>query len=103
MSLIAYIPGTHAWRRRREGILCAKTVDRIQEIVDGEIEPGRAGEVLRKHLDACRSCNAEADVIRELKVAIARVSDEADPGCVKKLEDLARRLAAGTGPPDAVE
>ena len=92
----AYIPGTYAWRRRREGILCAKTVDRIQEIVDGEIGPGHAEEVLKKHLEACQSCNAEADVIRELKIAIARVSSEADPGCVKKLEDLARRLAEGT-------
>jgi anti-sigma factor RsiW len=95
MSLSAYIPGTHAWRRRREGILCAQTVERIQEIVDGEIAPGHAEQVLTRHLEACRSCNAEADVIRELKVAIARVSDEADPQCVRKLEDLARRLASG--------
>jgi hypothetical protein len=95
MSMRAYIPGTYAWKRRREGILCAQTVERIQEIVDGEIGPDKAGQVLKKHLDACQSCNAEADVIRELKIAIARVSNEADPGCVKKLEDLARRLAEG--------
>jgi anti-sigma factor RsiW len=95
MSMRAYIPGTYAWKRRREGILCAKTIDKLQEIVDGEIGPGRAEAVLKKHLDACQSCNAEADVIRELKAAIARVGAEADPGCVKKLEDLARRLAEG--------
>jgi anti-sigma factor RsiW len=95
MMIASYIPGTHAWRRRREGILCAQTVERIQEIVDGEIPAGRAEEVLVRHLEACQSCNAEADVIRDLKIAIARVSAEADPGCVKKLEDLARRLAAG--------
>lgn len=95
MNVRAFIPGTYAWKRRREGILCAKTVDRIQEIVDGEIGPGKAEQVLKRHLDACQSCNAEADVIRDLKAAIARVSAEADPGCVKKLEDLARRLSQG--------
>jgi hypothetical protein len=95
MRLVAYIPGTHAFKRRREGILCAKTVERVQEIVDGEIGPGRAEQVLRRHLEACQSCNAHADVIRDLKAAIARVSDQADPECVRKLNDLARRLAAG--------
>jgi hypothetical protein len=100
MSMRAYIPGTYAWKRRREGILCAQTVERLQEIVDGEIGPDKAGLVLKKHLDACQSCNAQADVIRELKVAIARVSAEADPGCVKKLEDLARRLTEGLDVPE---
>ena len=95
MKLGAYLPGTSAWRHRREGILCAKTVERIQEIVDGEIGPGHAEQVLKRHIEACQSCNAQADVIRELKVAIARVSAEADPECVKKLTDLARRLAEG--------
>jgi anti-sigma factor RsiW len=95
VTLRAYVPGTYAWKRRREGILCEKTVERLQEIVDGEIGPGRAEQILRKHLDACQSCNARADVIRDLKVAIARVSQEADPRIVANLEDLARRLCSG--------
>lgn len=92
MRLIAYVPGTRAWTARRNADLCGKTWDRIQEIVDGEIGPQRAEQVLKKHLDACRSCHAEAEVIVELKAAITRVSAEADPVCVRKLEDLARRL-----------
>lgn len=95
MSLASYIPGTRAWASRREAELCMKTVDRIQEIIDGEIGPGRAEQVLKRHLEACRSCDAEADVIRELKQAIARVSDEADPKLVSDLEDLARKLCRG--------
>jgi hypothetical protein len=92
MSLGSYIPGTYAWKRRREGILCAKTHEKLQQIVDGEIGPGRAEQVLAKHLDACKSCNADADVIRDLKGAIARVSAQADPELVGRLEDLAKRL-----------
>jgi anti-sigma factor RsiW len=95
MTIAAYIPGMRAFKRRREGILCAKTVERIQEIVDGEIGPGRAEQVLKRHLEACKSCNAHADVVRDLKIAILRVSDDADPECVRKLQDLAHRLAAG--------
>ncbi len=92
MNLLSYVPGTSAWTARRNAELCGQTWNRIQEIVDGEIAPKRAEQILRKHLDACQSCHAEADVIVELKVAIARVSGEADPACVRKLQDLAKRL-----------
>jgi anti-sigma factor RsiW len=90
-----YIPGTQGWRHRREGILCAKTVERIQEIVDGEIGATKAERILTKHLAACKSCNAHAEVIKELKIAIVRVSDDADPELVSTLEDLARKLCRG--------
>jgi hypothetical protein len=92
VSLVSYIPGTDAWKRRREGVLCMKTHEKLQQIVDGEIGPGRAEQVLAKHLDACRSCNADAEVIRDLKAAIARVSAQADPAMVTRLEDLAKQL-----------
>ena len=92
MNVLSYVPGTRAWTARRNAEICGKTWDRLQEIVDGEIGPQRAEQVLKKHLDACRSCHAEAEVIVELKAAIARVSREADPQCVRKLEDLAKRL-----------
>jgi anti-sigma factor RsiW len=95
MSLVVYVPGTRAWKMRREAELCRQTTERVQEIVDGEIGPARAEQVLKRHLEACRSCNAEGQVIRELKVAIARVSSEADPTTVRNLEDLARRLCEG--------
>ncbi len=92
MSLLAFVPGTSAFKRRREGHLCAKTHERIQEIVDGEIGPGRAEQVLKRHLEACKSCDGEADVIRDLKIAIARVGNDADPKLVATLEALARKL-----------
>lgn len=95
MSLAAWIPGTAAYRRRRDAILCMRTHDRIQQIVDGEIGPGRAEQVLTKHLEACKSCDQEAEAIRELKEAIARVSWNADPTLVASLEDLAKRLCRG--------
>jgi anti-sigma factor RsiW len=92
MSIAAYIPGTYAWKRRREGILCQRTHEKLQQIVDGEIGPARAEQVLAKHLDACKSCDADAQVIRDLKVAIARVSSKADAQLVGRLEDLAKQL-----------
>ncbi|MEX2394487.1 MAG: hypothetical protein WD826_08415 [Actinomycetota bacterium] len=96
MKVTAYIIGTTAWRRRREGILCAQTIERIQEIVDGEIPPSRAKVVLERHITACKSCDDKAEVFRELKIAITRVSGEADVDCVKSLEELARKLCEGT-------
>lgn len=99
MSIIAYVPGTRAWKRRRHLIICQQTHDRIQEIVDGEVGPARAEQILTKHLHACRACNAEAEVLRDLKSAIARVSSTADPELVGRLEDLAKRLCQGTEAP----
>jgi anti-sigma factor RsiW len=99
MKISAYVWGTRAWKHRREGILCSQTVERIQEIVDGEIPPSRAKIVLERHVTACKSCDAQAEVFRELKIAISRVSSEADPECVRTLEDLARKLCEGTADP----
>ena len=98
MNVLAYVPGTRAWTARRNAELCGQTWDRLQEIVDGEISGRRAEQILRKHLDACQSCHTEAEVIVELKAAIARVGRQADPVCVRKLEDLAKRLCE-EGPP----
>ena len=98
MNLLAYIPGTQAWRLRHNAELCRKTTHRIQEIVDGEIGGTRAARILERHAHACRSCNAEAEVIRELKDAIARVDRQADAELVARLEALARDLCEGRRP-----
>lgn len=94
-TVTAYIPGTAAWRRRRDARICMETHDRLQEIVDGEVGASRAEQILAKHLHACQNCNAEAEVIRDLKEAIARVGSDADPELVSTLEDLAGRLCRG--------
>lgn len=96
MTMIAaYIPGTAAWRRRRAAAICQETHDRIQEIVDGEIGGSRAERILERHIEACTACNADAQILRELKQAIARVASTADPELVGRLEDLAQRLCRG--------
>lgn len=96
MILRSFLPGTEAWRKRRARDLCAQTAERIQEIVDGELPPGKAARALERHLIECPPCHEEADVIRSLKRAIVRVSGEADPQTVERLQALARRLCEGT-------
>src|SRR5438309_8887960 len=98
MKAFSFVPGTRAWRTRREYLLCIKTHERVQEIVDGEIGTSHAAEVLKRHLEACRSCNAEAVVFRDLKTAICRASSDADPELVSRLQALARELCEGRGP-----
>lgn len=97
MTLLTYLPGTKAWRGRRDRKLCMKAAERIQEIVDGELSPDRAARALERHLAACERCRGEAEVIRQLKRAITRVSQEANPGTVNRLQDLARRLCEEPG------
>lgn len=95
MTLLAYLPGTRAWRKRRKDEICAQTFERIDEIIDGEIPPGKAARVLERHIDACPPCREHADVVRAMKSAIARVSGDADPETVARLQALARRLCEG--------
>lgn len=97
MTLLERVPGTAAWRNRRARELCRRTVGRIQEIVDGELPASRKMRLLERHLAACERCQGEAEVIRQLKRAIARVSQEADPGMVGRLQDLAQRLCEEPG------
>lgn len=99
MNLVERIPGTTAWRDRRARRLCHETAERIQEIVDGELPPSRKVRLLERHLKVCGFCGTEADVVRRLKNAIARAAADADPDTVDRLNQLARRLCEGAGPP----
>jgi anti-sigma factor RsiW len=98
MNVLSYLPGTKAWRVRRDVALCQRAAEQIHEIVDGELRPGKATKTLERHLDACRSCHGEAEVIRALKQAIARVGCDADPEFVRRLEHFARQLCERSGP-----
>lgn len=98
MTLLEYLPGTKSWKRRRAREVCERTAERIDEIVDGEVPPGKAARLLERHLEACPPCHQEADVLRKLKVAIARVSSDADPDVVRRLEAYAKGLCEGRGP-----
>lgn len=97
MSVLERVPGTAAWRDRRARALCRRTAARIQEIVDGELPATRKVRLLERHLAACERCQGEAEVIRQLKRAISRVAQEADPGVVGRLQDLARSLCEEPG------
>lgn len=95
MSFESRIPGTRAWKRRREGKLCVEVVLHIDEIVDGELPPSRKATLLEKHMTACSSCRDEAEVVLALKRGIARVAQDADADVLEHLHSLARRLCSG--------
>lgn len=95
MSLLGRIPGTKAWRMRRHAQLCIEAYERIQVIVDGELPSDRHTRVLIRHLSECGSCAGQAASFKQLKIAIARASEDADPKTVEKLNELARRLCSG--------
>lgn len=92
MTVLAYLPGTHAWRKRRKQDLCNRAAERIQEIVDGELPPSKAAKALERHLIECPPCLQEAEALRTLKDAVARVSGDADPETVERLRALGRQL-----------
>ncbi|HYZ93254.1 MAG TPA: zf-HC2 domain-containing protein [Actinomycetota bacterium] len=91
-SVLALVPGTKAWRKRRSRDVCARAAARIQEIVDGEVPPGKAARALERHIAECPPCHQEAEALRTLKQAIVRVSGTADPETVARLEAIARGL-----------
>jgi len=95
VSFESRIPGTRAWKRRREGQLCVEVVLHIDEIVDGELPASRKAKLLEKHMTGCSSCRDEAEVIHALKRGIARVATEADAEVLEHLQTLARRLCSG--------
>lgn len=98
MGLARFIPWTRNWRAHRDMTLCNETRDRVQELVDGEVLHPTERARLVQHLEACVRCGAEADEIRQLKEAIARVGSDADAAVVGRLKDLARRLCEGAEP-----
>src|ERR1041384_4703686 len=93
-NMSAWLPGTKSWRQRRNYVVCRQTIERVQEIVDGEIK-GHTARTLERLLIACKSCGDEAEAIRALKAAIVRVCGDCDPVAVAKLEELARKLCEG--------
>ena len=97
-SALAFLPWTKAWRKRRSRDVCARAAARIQEIVDGEVPPGKAARALERHIAECPPCHQEAESLRTLKQAVARVSGQADPQTVARLEALARSLCQRQDP-----
>ena len=99
MTVSSWVPWTKSWRQRRDYTICRQTLLRVQEIVDGELPHGHTARTLEKHLSACGRCGEEAEAVRTLKIAIARVCGDCDPDAVAKLESLAQRLIEGREEP----
>ena len=92
---MSFIPGTRAWRVRRQHHICVLVSTHIDEIVDGELPPSRKARALEEHLSSCGYCRGKAESVRALKQHIARVGKHCEPEMVERLENLARRLCSG--------
>ncbi|WP_219420392.1 zf-HC2 domain-containing protein [Pseudonocardia nigra] len=77
---------------------CRRALRLLQEHLDGRIDVASADE-LRQHLDHCRQCGLEADLLTRIKASLARQGQVPDAS-VRRLEEFAARLPTGTVPPD---
>lgn len=86
------------WRRKTsEAEICRRALERVQQIVDDEMPSPKERLELLGHLDACTTCGVEAEAVREMKIAIARVGSGTDAEIVQRLRDLADRLPTDGG------
>lgn len=83
------------WRERRERRLCDEARDRIDEIIDAEIPSLRKRARLERHVEACVNCGANAESIRQLKEAVARVGRDPDPQVKARLLEAVDRVRSG--------
>jgi len=75
---------------------CARIEPLIPMYVDGELNTRRA-EAVRKHLDICPACAAQAREMEELSRLVARTAGEHMPACAK--DSPASGLGAVAQPP----
>ena len=73
---------------------CRRTLRELQSYLDGEVDVDAAWRVAR-HLSRCEDCFADADTIRAIKDALARLRTAPDGAALARLRDL---LATLTGP-----
>ena len=95
MSFGRRLPGMRAWHMRRHRQICVEVSTHIDQIVDGELPPGRKTTLIEAHLSGCSYCRGQADSVRRLKQHIARVGSDCDAETVERLRNLARRLCSG--------
>ena len=86
------------WRRTcSEAEICRRALEKVQQIVDDEMPSSKERLELLRHLDACTTCGVEAEAVKEMKNAIARVGSDTDAEVVRRLRDLAGRLSTDGG------
>lgn len=68
----------------------------IQSFLDAELDDASVGRVA-EHLEDCRRCGLAADVYLEIKASLGRDAPAVPEESLTRLEEFARRLAAGSG------
>lgn len=79
---------------RRTTINCREVSRRLQAFLDDESPSLTAAEV-EAHLDDCLRCGMEADLYREIKASLARMSDPVPDLTMHRLRNFGLQLAAG--------
>jgi anti-sigma factor RsiW len=74
---------------------CRRTVRDLQLYLDGEADPDVAWRVSR-HLSRCEDCFGDADDLRTVKDAIARLRVAPDPDAIARLRTLLVQLTDPT-------
>lgn len=82
-------------REGREARRCAEARERIHEVIDAEMPPGRKRERITRHLESCVACGATAAEVRALKEAVARVGRDPDPQVKARLVEVVDRIRQG--------
>ena len=77
---------------------CEEMARRLQAVVDGEAVSPEERVALERHVEACAPCTADAETIRSLKEAIARVASRPDPAVRARLGELLDELRCGNLP-----
>lgn len=84
------------WPGRTSRVRCLRTMQLIQQYLDGTLDDRPALRVA-DHLDACRRCGLEAEVFSQIKAALSRYDGDVDPGAMARLRDFANDLVDRDG------
>ena len=79
------------------GMSCHQVGEVLQQYLDGQIDPERAGRI-EAHLDECRRCGMEAETYERIKTTLAEQRPEVSAESVDRLREFGERLARGEDP-----
>lgn len=82
--------------RRRSSMDCREVRQLLQQFLDEETPSLSAAEV-EAHLEACLRCGMEADLYRDIKASLARMSDPVPDLTMHRLRSFGLQLASGDG------